>query len=195
MIPKPITCGVTLRLERLELERLEKDGEKMSESYVECLVKQKAGLLKTFLRYLLMMLTVVLVMSSFLMGMNFILFLLGLAVGVAAYFTYLYTDLEYEYLYLDRELTVDKVMAKTKRARVAVYQMDRIEVLAPIGSYHLDEYRNRSVKVKDYSVGYEDKPDQRYCMYYEGGEKLILSPSPEMVKAMKNVAPRKIFSE
>lgn len=167
----------------------------MSESYVECLVKQKAGLLKTSGRYFLMMLTVVLVMSSFLMGMNFILFLLGIAVGVGAYFTYLHTDLEYEYLYLDRELTVDKVMAKTKRARVAVYQMDRIEVLAPIGSYHLDEYRNRSVKVKDYSVGYEDKPDQRYCMYYEGGEKLILSPSPEMVKAMKNVAPRKIFSE
>lgn len=167
----------------------------MSESYVECLVKQRTSLPGMFLRYLLIILTVVFAMLAFLMGMNFVMFLIAVAVGAGAYFVYLYTDLEYEYLYLDRELTVDKVMAKTKRKRVAVYQMDRIEILAPVRSYHLDDYKNRTVKEKDYSIGYEDKPDLRYCMYYEGGEKLILSPSPEMVKAMKNAAPRKIFNE
>lgn len=167
----------------------------MSESYVECLVKQKTSLAGKFLRYLLIMLTAVFAMLTFLMGMNFVMFLIAVAVGAGAYFVYLYTDLEYEYLYLDRELTVDKVMAKTKRKRVAVYQMDRIEILAPVRSYHLDDYKNRTVKEKDYSIGYEDKPDLRYCMYYEGGEKLILSPSPELVKAMKNSAPRKIFND
>lgn len=167
----------------------------MSESYVECLVKQRTSLAGKFLRYLLIMLTAVFAMLTFLMGMDFVMFLIAVAVGAGTYFVYLYTDLEYEYLYLDRELTVDKVMAKTKRKRVAVYQMDRIEILAPVRSYHLDDYRNRTVKEKDYSIGYEDKPDLRYCMYYEGGEKLILSPSPEMVKAMKNAAPRKIFND
>ena len=49
------------------------------------------------------------------------------------------------------------------------------------------------MKVRDFSVGYEDKPDLRYAMYYEGGEKIILSPSPELIKVMKNVAPRKVF--
>lgn len=167
----------------------------MSESYVECLVKQRTSLAGKFLRYLLIMLTAVFAMLAFLMGMNFVMFLIAVAVGAGAYFVYLYTDLEYEYLYLDKELTVDKVMAKTKRKRVAVYQMDRIEILAPVGSSHLDAYKNRTVKEKDYSIGYEDESDPRYCMYYEGGEKLILSPSPELVKAMKNAAPRKIFSE
>lgn len=167
----------------------------MSESYVECLVKQRTSLLGKFLKIMLIMLTVVFAMLAFLMGMNFVMLLIAVAIGAGAYFVYLYTDLEYEYLYLDRELTVDKVMAKTMRKRVAVYQMDRIEIFAPVRSYHLDDYRNRIVKEKDYSIGYEDKPDLRYCMYYEGGEKLILSPSPEMVKAMKNAAPRKIFNE
>lgn len=167
----------------------------MSESYVECLVKQRTSLPGKFLKYLLIMLTAVFAVLSVLTGMNFVMFLIAVAMGAGAYFVYLYTDLEYEYLYLDRELTVDKVMAKTKRKRVAVYQMDRIEILAPIKSYHLDDYRNRTVKEKDYSIGYEDKPDLRYCMYYEGGEKLILSPSPEMIKAMKNTAPRKIFND
>ena len=70
-----------------------------------------------------------------------------------------------------------------------------MEILAPIKSYHLDNFKNRTVKEKDYSIGYEDQPDRRYAMYYEGGEKLILSPSPEMIKIMKNVAPRKVFND
>lgn len=167
----------------------------MSESYVECLVKQRTSLPGKLLKNLLIVLTAAFAVLSVLTGMDFVMFLIAVAMGVGAYFVYLYTDLEYEYLYLDRELTVDKVLAKTKRKRVAVYQMDRIEILAPIRSYHLDDYRNRTVKEKDYSIGYEDKPDLRYCMYYEGGEKLILSPSPEMIKAMKNTAPRKIFND
>lgn len=166
----------------------------MSDAYVECLVKAKPSAVGKFLKYLLIMLTVVLAFLMLGTGM-FILFLLAVAAGVGAYFVNIYTDVEYEYLYLDRELTVDKVLAKTKRKRVAVYQLDRIEIIAPIHSYHLDNFKNRNVKVKDYGIGYEDKPDLRYAMYYEGGEKIILNPSPELVKIMKNSAPRKVFSD
>ena len=86
-------------------------------------------------------------------------------------------------------------MAKTRRKRVGSFSLDRIEVLAPIKSYHLDNFKNRKVKAKDYSIGEELKPDKRYVMYFEGGEKIILSPSEEMIKVMKNVAPRKIFND
>ena len=127
--------------------------------------------------------------------MNVILMILAVVTGVGAYFVNLFTDLEYEYLYLDKELVIDKVMAKSRRKRVATYSLDKVEILAPIKSYHLDNYKNRNVKQKDYSIGIEEKPDLRYAMYYEGGEKLLLSPSPEMIKIMKNVAPRKVFSD
>lgn len=166
----------------------------MSDAYVECLVKAKPSMLGKFLKYLLIVLTVIMVILMAL-TMNVIILLLAVATGVGAYFVNMYTDLEYEYLYLDKELTIDKVMAKTKRKRVAVYQLDRLEILAPIKSYHLDNYKNRTVKEKDYSIGYEEKPDLRYAMYYEGGEKLILSPSPEMIKVMRNAAPRKVFND
>lgn len=166
----------------------------MSDAYVECLVKAKTTMLGKFLKYLLIILTVFFAVLTVL-TMNIITLLLAVAAGVGAYFVNMFTDLEYEYLYLDKELTIDKVMAKTKRKRVAVYQLDRVEILAPIKSYHLDNYRNRTAKEKDYSIGYEEQPDLRYVMYYEGGEKLILSPSPDMIKVMKNVAPRKIFND
>lgn len=164
----------------------------MSETYVECLVKAKQSAMGKFGKVVLIVLTVV-------FGMGMLVFpplmLVALATGVGAYFVNMFTDLEYEYLYLDKEIVVDKVMAKTKRKRVATYSVDRMEILAPINSYHLDNYKNRTVKVKDLSIGEELKPDLRYAMYYEGGEKIILSPSPEMVKALKNVAPRKVFND
>ena len=166
----------------------------MSEAYVECLVKAKPSILGKFFKYLLIMLTVALALLMFL-TMNVILMILAVVTGVGAYFVNLFTDLEYEYLYLDKERVSDKVMAKSRRKRVATYSLDKVEILDPINSYHLDNYKNRNVKQKDYSIGIEEKPDLRYAMYYEGGEKLLLSPSPEMIKIMKNVAPRKVFSD
>ena len=164
----------------------------MSDTYVECLVKAKQSVAAKFFKILLIVLTVVfcVIMLVFMPAM-----FLALATGVGAYFVNLYTDIEYEYLYLDKELTVDKVLAKSKRKRVATYSIDRMEVFAPIKSYHLDNYKNRDVKVKDYSIGEERQPDLRYAMYYEGGEKIIFSPSEDLVKALKNVAPRKVFND
>lgn len=166
----------------------------MSETYIECLVKAKPSMLGKFCKYLLYLLTAVL-LALMILTMNMLLFLLAAAAGVGAYFVGLYTDLEYEYLYLDKELVIDKVLAKSRRKRVGTYQVDRMEIMAPFRSYRLDNYKNRQVKVRDYSIGEELKPDLRYAVYYEGGEKLILSPSEEIVKAIRNVAPRKVFTD
>ena len=158
----------------------------MSDSYVECLVKAKQPTWAKILKVLLIALTVL----SCLVMFVFIIFLpVALAAGVGAYFLNMYTDLEYEYLYLD------KIMAKSKRKRVGTYSLDRMEVFAPVYSYHLDNFKNRQVKEKDYSIGEVLQPDGRYAMYYEGGEKILLSPNEELVKVLKNMAPRKVFSE
>lgn len=164
----------------------------MSEMYVECLVKAKQSGISKFLKILLIILTVI---FCFIMLVFPLAMVLALAAGIGAYFVNLFSDLEYEYLYLDKELTVDKVMAKSKRKRVATYSLDRMEILAPVKSYHLDNYKNRNVKLKDYSIGEELQPDLRYAMYYEGGEKILLSPTEEMIKVMKNAAPRKVFAD
>lgn len=164
----------------------------MNETYVECLVKKQSSIVMKLLKFLSIMIAVVFV----LLGMLTILWpalIIGAVAGVAAYFIYLNADLEYEYLYLDREITVDKVMARTKRKRVAKYDMERMEIFAPLNSHQLDSYKNRKVKTIDFSSGVAGQPEVRYAMYYEGGLKIILEPNKEMVKAMKNVAPRKVF--
>ena len=117
----------------------------MSETYVECLVKAKTKMGMKILKYLLIGLTVIFVLLA-LIGI-ILAIIPGVITGVASYFVSLYSDLEYEYLYLDKELVIDKVMAKSKRKRVATYQVDRMEVMAPVHSYHLDNYKNRQAKI------------------------------------------------
>lgn len=164
----------------------------MSETYVECLVKKKKSALMSLLRVVLVALAVIFVLIGFAVLPALII---GILFGVAAYFISLNSDLEYEYLYLDKEITIDKVMAKTKRKRVAQYEVERMEILAPVKSYHLDGYKNRTVKTIDYSSGEEKQPDLRYAMYYDGGIKVILEPNEDMIKAIKNIAPRKVFTD
>lgn len=165
----------------------------MSDAYVECLVKAKSSVVGKFFKVVLIALTV---LFAIVMLMIPLAFIPAVACGVGAYFVNMFTDLEYEYLYLDKEIVVDKVMAKSKRKRVATYSLDKVEVLAPVKSYHLDNFGRRdNVKAKDYSIGEELQPDRRYVMYYEGGEKILLSPSEEMIKVMKNAAPRKVFND
>ena len=164
----------------------------MSETYVECLVARKPSMLLTFLKMLLIMLTVVFV----LVGM---VFLPGLAVaavtGVAAYFATMNANIEYEYLYLDREISVDKVMAKSRRKKANTFSVDQMEMLAPLNSHRLDSYRNQNTKTLDYSSGVAGQPEKRYMMIYEGNKKVIFEPNAEMVKAIQSIAPRKVFTD
>ncbi len=167
-------------------------GAKMNETYVECLVKRKTPAFMALLKILSIMLAV----CFLVMGIVFFpAMLLGIAIGVGAYFIYLHADLEYEYLYVDKEITVDKVMAKTRRKRVAVYELDKVEIMAPIKSWHLDGFKNRNDKAVDYSSGEERQPDGRYVFFYDGRQKVIFEPNAEMVKAMQFVAPRKVFKD
>ncbi len=164
----------------------------MNETYVEWLVKRKTPTYMKLLRILFIMLTVCFV----LIGLILIpALLIGIALGVVSYFIYMNSELEYEYLYVDRELTVDKVMAKSKRKRVAVFNLDKMEIVAPVKSWHLDNYKNRNDKISDYSSGEEKQPDKRYVFYYDGQKKVIFEPNEEMIKAMQFAAPRKVFKD
>ncbi len=77
---------------------------------------------------------------------------------------------------------------------MAAYDIERMEILAPVKSYHLDDYRNRTMKTIDYSSGTAQN-DKTYMMVYEGNIKIMWEPSPEMVKAIQMVAPRKVFTD
>ncbi len=168
------------------------NGGNMSETYVECLVAKKSSTILSFLKILLIMLTVVFVLIG-------IVFIPGLLVaiftGVGAYFATMNANVEYEYLYLDREISVDKVMAKSKRKKAGTFTIEQMEIFAPLNSHRLDSYKNRNLKTLDYSSGIAAQPERRYMMVCNGDTKVILEPNAEMIKAVQGVAPRKVFTD
>lgn len=165
----------------------------MSEAYVECLVKSKPNTGAKVLRVILFIIAGVSVPLMIVLSPWMVV--LAIAAGFGGYMAGQYTEVEYEYLYLDKELTIDKIFNQSRRKRVAKYSFEKIEVIAPIKSYHLDNFGRLSDKPKDYSIGIEEQPDKRFVIFYEGKEQILFSPSEELVKVMKNAAPRKVFAD
>ena len=164
-------------------------------SYVECLVASKASPAVKILSYVSLALAVVFFLSS-LAGFGVLGLILCVGAGVAYYFLSLNANIEFEYQYCDKEITVDKILNKSKRKNVARYDVTKIEALAPSRSYHLDEFKNRSFKTVDYSARVKDpQPDPTYTFIYDGKEKVVFEPSSEFVTAVKSVIPRKVFTD
>lgn len=166
----------------------------MNESYKELLVKKEQGVGQKALRVGCIIPTVILGFLTFVFS-SIPLFIITVALGVLDYFIYQWTDVEYEYLYLDKEISIDKIMAKTRRKKAATIEVGKIEIMAPVKSYQLDSYKNREVKTVDYSAG-KDLPDQKlYVLYYEGNQKYFLNLTEDFAKTIKGIIPRKVFTE
>lgn len=166
----------------------------MNESYKELLVKKEKGP-KEAVERVACIVTAVLLGLAALFSANMILFIATVAFGVLTYFVFQWTDIEYEYLYLDKEITVDKVMAKSRRKRAVVIDVNKIEVMAPENSSQLQYYKNRQVKTTDLSAGH-DLPGQRlYAVYYEGSQKFLMNLDDDFINTVKLVAPRRVFTD
>ena len=163
----------------------------MNEVYYEILVARKkdsklqAGQIVTVL---LAGVSAVSVLFGFIYGI-----LLAPIFGVMCYFLTIRNKVEYEYLYVDKELQIDRITNQSKRKKMEVLDLNQLEVLAPIRSHELDSYRRRGGATLDYSSGEEANDPQKY-MLVVGDKKVIFEPTPELVKTIHMFAPRKVFT-
>ncbi len=165
----------------------------MDKGYYEFLVKGKPNKTAKLLKIVFIALAILTVAAALLLG-NTILIILGVAFGAGAYFASLYTEVEYEYLYLEKELSIDKVFNKERRKHVETLSIDKAQVFAPEKSSKLDNYGNVQGKVTDYSCPDENSGLKKFVMYYEGNRKIFFSLDEEPIKLFKNKCPR-TFSE
>ena len=164
----------------------------MNDLYQEILVKKKASAKDTALKILVIAVTV-LVLAA---GVLFLtpLLLVGLVLCfVDFYFLLPQFDLEYEYLYVNGDIDVDKIMSKSRRKKVASFSKDNLEVMAPTGSAVLNDYLN-GAKVEDYSSGEENA--STWTLVYSGDKSktaAILQLPDELPEDMRRYAPRKVY--
>lgn len=163
----------------------------MGETYIEEMIARKSSIVPTVLKVILGAVCA----GSVILGMMGagLFYSVALLAGLGIYFVFYLTGVEYEYLYVDKSLSVDKIVAKRTRKKVASYDLERMECFAPFGHEILKEYENRSLDTKDYSSGYSQNADKRYVLIYDGQKRIILEPSERMLEAIYMVSPRKVF--
>lgn len=167
----------------------------MSEAYKELLIKQKESGKDKFLGAVMVIAAVVSVASGLFVHP---LFLLGaVAFGVLSYVVYFRKmKVEYEYTYMDRELRIDRIYNESKRKSVVVLDLNKMEILAKENSFHLDNFKNRTVKEWDFSTGMEDSEElTTYVMYYAGTDKYYLSLTEDFMKTIRQIMPHKVKAD
>ena len=85
----------------------------MDEVFVEQIVKRRISISGILLRMLFIFLTLAGLMSMMILGM--LGFTIAILLGYATYLVWAYTSVEYEYSFLNGELSVDKIIGQRKR--------------------------------------------------------------------------------
>lgn len=168
----------------------------MTDNYVELLVKRKTSPMVKALRF-----------SCILMGVFQLLigavfhawFFMGTGVLfiVFAWIVAYLGNVEYEYLYLDKQFSVDKIHNRRKRKKIAEYNLaTELEVLAPAGSHQLDYMKERASQTRNYTSGKEDA--RVYEMVVHVGDELWvikIEMTDELLNQMYMVSPRKVYKD
>ena len=157
------------------------------------MIQRKSSYAQLFVKYLLIVLTVIALLASlFLIP---ILIFPTILLGVGAYFAMFSAETEFEYTYIEGELAIDKIKAKRRRKKVAKIDMEELMIIAPKGSGELNSYyQNKDCKHVDASA---NEPDHKIydAVYRHGSSMEILSfePDQNILDKIRMKYPRKII--
>lgn len=162
----------------------------MNETYAEVVIKRKETAGSMALRVVLI---IVAVLAFFLTVSNSILILVTAVFIVGLFYLFPRLSLEYEYVYCDGQLDIDKIMGKSSRKNLLKVQFDQVVMMAPQGSHALDGYTYLQTKVKDFSS--RSKDSKSYVIVTKEGEKvtkILFEPNGKMVDIIRSKYPRKV---
>lgn len=169
----------------------------METGCLEVVVNRKKNTLIKVMHLGAIVLTVCFCLLAFLFG--FLLLIPAALCAAGAYLAWYDSVVDYEYVYVDKEIRIAKIQQKQRRKELGTYDLTKMEILAPTGSHHLDSFKGREKKVLDYSSGTDDNKDERYELVMNDGTKLILDMigeyGPQIIDLIRLFSPRKVFRD
>lgn len=162
----------------------------MNENYAEQLIKRRTPGYAYALTGVLGAITAVTVVFAMTTGVLAVI-LMFLA-GFVTYLSFRNTHVEFEYLFVGGELTVDKILGRSKRKKAFECSMEEIQIVAPADSYVLNDYKNAQ-KSLDFS-SHMDHAKVYVAVVQKKGEQLrvMLEPGDKMLSCMRQSSPRKV---
>ncbi len=162
----------------------------MNESYAEYLVKRKTPAYANIVTGILAVVTAAFVFLALTTGVLSVL--LMFLFGFLTYLSYRNSHVEFEYLYVDKQLSIDRIFGKAKRKKAYECTMEEIQIVAPADSYVLNDYKTNG-KTLDFS---SHIPGAKVyaAVVQKGGEtvKVLFEPNDKMRTCFRQTAPRKV---
>ena len=165
----------------------------MDDLYVECLVERKAGGSQPLIKGVVYGLAAVSLIAGLVINPLFFAVFVGMILCIWLFLPTL--NVEFEYLYVSKSLSVDKIFSREKRKKVVEYDLEKMEIFAEEGSDRLDQYKNLRVTERDFTSHYENRPV--WVLIVRNGEnveRVLLEPYEKLIHAMKSYFPHKTFS-
>ena len=161
----------------------------MGDSYTEQLVRQNASTEILMRKVLMIVGIVVLFFVSMIIPFLSIVPVIGIVALI--YLWGRWKCVEYEYIYFNGELDVDRILGMEARKRVITISAKEMEVLAPTGSPELRPYQQ--LKVYDCSSKTENKTYEIVAKLKGENVRIIFEPNDIILEGMRFYAPRKVF--
>ncbi|WP_302630091.1 DUF6106 family protein [uncultured Eubacterium sp.] len=159
----------------------------MDEVFVEQIVKRRISISGILLRMLFIFLTLAGLMSMMILGM--LGFTIAILLGYATYLVWAYTSVEYEYSFLNGELSVDKIIGQRKRKSIANYDIKEAEIVAPLVSDAVVRASGNAI-IKDYSTRINNNDVYAMIINNSNGKfKVVFEPNEKVLEAMYHVRP------
>lgn len=165
----------------------------MTDMYSELLVKKETTGKDQAIKILIIALIVLTAAAGLLITP--LAWVLTIGLGIAAYFVLPLLDLEYEYVFVNGELDIDRIASKAKRKRMKSFDLAKMEMMAPVNSHRMDyQNHNTNLKVLDFSSG---NPQHKiFAMIIPDDSnvyKVLLEPDRELIDNIARSCPRKVF--
>ena len=120
----------------------------MNDSYTEWLVKRKAPASSLIIKAALIALCAV---SAFLALTTMFGIIILAAAGAATYYIFQNLNLEFEYLFVNDQITIDKIMGRARRKKAWEGTLGEVQIVAPLDSYILKDYEKPGMKRLDFA--------------------------------------------
>ncbi len=160
----------------------------MSDIYTEQLLKKQSSSKDNRIKFILIVLTLGVVVMT--LGNPFWLLGIFIMIGVDVW-VFRSLNAEYEYLYINGNLDIDKIMSKSRRKKVFEMEINDLEVMALRGEAELKMYQG--LKAQDYSSGNTNSRQYEMIVIQNGEKKrIIFEPNDVIVDGMRMLAPRKV---
>lgn len=160
----------------------------MGDYYTEQLVAKKANAADMMIKVAMIAVTLVSCVAFLLFPFAIIVPMLLICADI---FVFRRLDVEYEYLYVNGALDIDKIMAKSKRKRIFSMEIADLEVIAPAGAPELGQYHG--LKAKNYGSGIPGADVYEMIIVRNGEkEKIVFEPNEVIIDGMRMLASRKV---